>query len=388
MQSLIRTPGRVAETESIPAFLSVGFRPFFWLAALYAALSLPLWLVALFGHSTLRPTFPAPYWHAHEMVFGFTLAVVAGFLLTAVCKWTGRETAKGGRLAALALLWIAGRVAVLGGSALPAAVAAAVDLAFVPALALVVARPIVQSRNRRNYVFLVLLGLMFVGNILMHTGQLQRGVRLGVGIVVVMIVAITGRVVPMFTRNATRVESIRSLPWLDRVALGSTLAVALVDVVGLDVSLANGMALVAGASVILRTWHWGTRHTLRHPLLWVLHAAVWFVGIGLGLRFFADAYPSMSVHALTVGGIGLSTIGMMARVALGHTGRMLVAPRVVTIGFALCALAAAVRTVGPVLGPSFYLPSMTLAGTAFAAAFTAYLVAYTKILFGNALGGR
>jgi uncharacterized protein involved in response to NO len=383
MQSLIRNPVRAAETEPAPAFLSVGFRPFFWLAALYAALSLPLWLAALVGHFSLEPRFPAPYWHAHEMVFGFTLAVVAGFLLTAVSKWTGRETARGGHLAALALLWIAGRLVVLGGNALPPVLVWAVDLAFLPALALTVARPIVATRNHRNYVFLVLLGLMFVGNALMHAGQLQRGARLGVGIVVVMIVAITGRVVPMFTRNATRVESIRSLPWLDRIALGTTLAVALGDLFGLDLRVVNGIALVAGASVILRTWHWGTLHTLRQPLLWVLHAAVWFVGVGLALRFFADAYPSMSVHALTVGGIGLSTIGMMARVALGHTGRMLVAPRSVTVGFVLCVVAAAVRTVVPLLGPSAYLPGMLLAGTAFALAFALYLVAYTKILFGR-----
>lgn len=385
MQSLIRNPARAAETDHLPAFLSVGFRPFFWLAALYAALSLPLWLAALAGRFLGRPSFPAPYWHAHEMVFGFTLAVVAGFLLTAVCKWTGRETARGGLLAALALLWIAGRVAVLGVGALPPRLVSAVDLAFVPALALVIARPIVAARNRRNYVFLALLGLLFVGNALMHAGQLQRGARLGVGIVVVMIVAITGRVVPMFTRNATRIQSIRSLPWLDRIALGSTLAVAVADVAGLDVRLANGIALVAGVSVILRTWHWGTRHTLRHPLLWVLHAAVWFVGLGLCLRFFAEAYPSMSLHALTVGGIGLSTIGMMARVALGHTGRMLVAPRIVSAGFVLCVVAAVIRTAVPAYGPSVYLPGMMLAGVAFATAFVAYLVAYTKILFGSDL---
>jgi uncharacterized protein involved in response to NO len=366
----------------------MGFRPFFWLAALYAALSLLLWLVALTGHSSLAPGFPAPYWHAHEMVFGFALAVVAGFLLTAVRRWTGRETARGSLLGVLALLWIAGRVAVLGGRGLPPALVAAVDLAFVPALALVIARPIVQSRNRRNYGFLLLLALIFLGNALMHSGELQRGVRFGVGILIVMIVAITGRVVPMFTRNATRIESIRSLPWFDRVALGTTLAVALVDVAGLDERLANGIALIAGVSVVLRTWHWGTRHTLRQPLLWVLHAAVWFVGAGLCLRFVADAHPSMSLHALTVGGIGLSTIGMMARVALGHTGRMLVAPRIVSIGFVSCAFAALVRTAGPVLGPALYLPSMVVAGTAFAAAFFLYLVAYTKILFGNDQGIR
>ncbi len=386
-------PGRSLVHPSVrdfegPAFLAKGFRPFFFLASAYAALSLPLWVLSLSGHLAVNTRFIAPYWHAHEMVFGFALAVIAGFLLTAVANWTGRETATGLPLALLALLWIAGRVAVLAGDLLPGRLAAGIDLAFIPSLAIALARPIINTKNRRNYGFLGLLALLFSANSMMHAGALAKGSRLGVELVVVMIVVITGRVLPMFTKNTTRLEHIRSHPLLDRAAIGATVLLALADVGGVDETWTDRLALVAGIFVLARMLHWGGRHTLRHPLLWILHAACGFVGLGLLLRFFVPWSPSTWLHALTAGGIGLATLGMMARVALGHTGRMLVPPKLVVVAFWLCLLAALIRVFGPLAGSAIYLPAMILSGSAFALAFALYLVAYAPMLSAVRVDGR
>jgi uncharacterized protein involved in response to NO len=246
----------------------------------------------------------------------------------------------------------------------------------------------------------VLLTALFAANVAMHTAALggpswllRRGSGLGVEIIVVMIVVITGRVVPMFTRNATRKEAIRSLPALDKAAIFAMIALLLGDAFGVGETWMSRVALVASVLVIARAWHWGTRYTLGHPLCWILHLACGFVAVGLFARFLAQYFPILgssttALHALTAGGIGLSTLGMMARVALGHSGRMLVASRTTSIAFVLGTLAAGSRVLGPLFGSSAYLPSMIVSGTLFAAAFGLYLWVYGPILLTPRVDGK
>lgn len=377
------------------ALFAKGFRPFFLLAALHASLTVPLWFLTLGGYLGLPAHFVAPYWHAHEMVFGFALAVIAGFLLTAVSNWTGRETVTGAPLALLALLWLSGRALIFVPFDLSPWLVAVVDLAFIPALGVVLGRPLIATMSRRNYGFLGLLTALFGANLAMHATlfgapapYLARGARFGVDVVVLMIVVMTGRILPMFTQNATRALGIRSHPALDRAAVLLLAALALGDGAGGGDSWLRPLAVVAGVLVVARAWHWGARHTLAHPLLWVLHAATGFIALGLLLRGAGAEASAATLHALTVGSIGLATLGMMARVALGHTGRMLAAPRLMTPAFLLVSLAASLRVLSPLFGQSVYLALTTLSGVAFALAFALYLVAYGPMLVKPRIDGK
>jgi uncharacterized protein involved in response to NO len=396
--SLIQLPGD-ANPRRTPAFLAKGFRPFFLAAAANAVLAMLLWISALRGAVDLGTYFGGMYWHAHEMLFGFTVAVIAGFLLTAVANWTGRETAVGRPLAALVALWIAGRAAVLTASHLPLSLAAVIDLAFLPALAAVCARPILSTSNRRNYQFVAMLAALFVANLAMHLGALgvapawiHRGAIVAVDVIILMIVVMTARIVPMFTRNATGRDDVRNHSGLDRLAALGALSLVLLDTVGAPERMVAMVALVTGLLVAARSRTWGTQHTLRHPLLWILHAGHLFVAVGLLLRGLAPAFPalgpSVALHALTAGGIGLLTLGMMARVALGHSGRPLVIGRSMTLSFLLMLAAALIRVFGPLLGPHAYLPTMLSAGTLFAVAFAIYLLVYLPILVSPRIDGR
>jgi uncharacterized protein involved in response to NO len=390
-RSLLGPPASAAPATGVALFAK-GFRPFFLLAAAYVALALPLWVVALSGRVELGAYFGGTYWHAHEMVFGFASAVIAGFLLTAVGNWTGRETATGPLLAALALLWIAGRIVVLVADRLPRPLVATIDLAFLPALAFACARPIVSSKNRRNYVFLAMLAALFGANLAMHLGASRKGAWVGVELETLMIVVITGRVVPMFTKNATGAAGIQSSPRLDRAAALGVALVVLGEALSLDERGLAAVSAATGVVLILRARAWWTRQVLRHPLLWALHLAHAFVALGLVLRlvslFVPALSPSAALHALTAGGIGLATLGMMSRVSLGHTGRMLAAPRAMSLAFGLVALAALVRVLAPLFGPGAFLHCMTAAGVAFALGFGLFLFFYLPMLVAPRVDGK
>jgi uncharacterized protein involved in response to NO len=389
-----------APDSSLPV-LANGFRPFFLLAALYAVVLVPLWLAVLSGKLAPSTYLPPITWHAHEMTWGFVTAVVAGFLLTAVGNWTQRETATGAALAGLVLLWLAGRLAMLFAGVLPRGVPAAVDLAFLPVLAIVLARPLLAAQNRRNFVMLAILTALFAANLVVHlegltllpSGSSRLASLLSVDLIVLLILLIGGRVFPMFTRNATGVVTIRNIPWLDRSCVAAMVGLLVVDVVTAQTGrLAAGVAGVVGLLAAARAAHWGARHSLREPLLWVLHAGYAWLVVGLLLRAMAGLLgvpvSSGATHALTVGAIGTLTLGMMARVALGHTGRMLVAPSSMTAAFVAITLAALARVLGPWLVPGQYLVGLVAAGIFWVLAFAVFLAAYSPMLCRPRVDGR
>lgn len=354
-----RTPR--LEDDTVAPILAIGFRPFFLLATMSAVVLVPLWLWIL-EYGNVSPYWAGTMWHAHEMIFGFTVAVIAGFLLTAASNWAQLPTATGWLLLALSVLWLAGRLAPL--LPLSPSVVAAVDLAFLPALLVVLSRVLIAARSRRNYGLILLLGLLTIANALMHAEQLAMhgwstsmtpeagtGQRLALRGVAAIIVIVAGRVLPMFTRNATGDLTIRHVLWLDRAALAAFFVAVLAEALSLGQDLLRGLWMLAGALHLARMTTWGS-HKAKQPLLWILHAgyaatAGSFVLEGLVLGGYVA--QTSALHLFTVGGIGALTLGMMARVSLGHSGRQLAVPRYMSISFAFVVAAAVVRALFPML---------------------------------------
>ena len=375
------------------ALFSAGFRPFFLLAALWSAIAIPLWLAA-YAHGYQPSAMPAIFWHAHEMIYGYALASVAGFLLTAIPNWTGRLPLSGGRLAGLAALWLAGRIALLFSADIGAAAAMVVDLSFTAVLAAAVARELVAGRNFRNLPMVAALALLFAGNLLVHLQALDvaatapLGNRLGIATLVGLIALVGGRIVPSFTRNWL----VRQRPDVAPPATASKLDLAclLVVVAGLlfwvaspDSKIAFVMQILAGAAAALRLSRWRGLRTLREPLLAILHLGYAWLAFGLvllGLNGFFDWLPpTAGLHALTVGAVGTMTLAVMTRASLGHSGRALTAgPGTVAI-YALVTIAAALRVAAPLAG-SQVLTMTSLAGLAWTAAFGLFAVLYGPML--------
>lgn len=362
--------------------LGKGFRPFFLLAAAFAVAIVPLWLFVYAGGLGLHSAFDPVSWHAHELIFGFAVAVIAGFLLTAVGNWTRRETLVGWPLFALAALWLLGRVVLLAGSVVSPVVAAVVDLAFLPALAVVIARPLIATKNTRNFIMLAVLAVLWLANLAMHAdgpgllpGGRARGATVAVDVVVLLIVILAARIFPMFTKNATGVEHIASMPRLDTAAAVAMGAVVVADVVAAPTGIKGVLGAVAGALVVVRMAGWGTRHTLRQPMLWILHVGHLWIGVGLvlrGLDAIGLASAASSTHALTVGAIGALTLGMMVRVTLGHTGRLIVASGPTTVAFGAITLAAVVRVGVPWVDIGLHRLAVIVAGVAWTLAFAIF----------------
>jgi uncharacterized protein involved in response to NO len=376
------------------ALWSIGFRPFYLLASVFAAISVPLW-AAQFSGWLPAPYLQGPLWHGHEMLFGYTLAVVAGFLLTAVRNWTAQPTAAGGALMGLAALWVAGRLLVLT----PFAVAAAVvNAAFPVALGVAIAIPLVKSGNARNYFFVGLLALMAGLAAALHLALLgvaappaRLNLVLALDVMLFIMAVMGGRVIPMFTNNGVPGTGAARHPRVEQLALGSVLALFAADLAGLPPAAIAAVALVAAFAHAARLALWRGWRTLGAPLVWILHAAYAWIVVYLALRALAAmgwTGESLAFHALTVGAIGGLTLGMMTRTARGHTARPLMAERPELACFLLVQAAALVRVFGPLVFPAAYLASVKVSALLWSAAFTLYAVSYWPVLTKARLDGR
>lgn len=373
--------------------LSYGFRPFFLGAGLTAPLALLLWL-GMLAHGLTLPVAMAPAaWHAHEMLFGFAMAAVAGFLLTAVPNWTGRLPLNGWPLAALAGLWLAGRLALGVGDRLGGAAAALLDLAFPALLLAVVAREVAAGRNWRNLPVVAALASLLLANLLMHLDALglaataPQGERLGIATLALLVTLIGGRIVPSFTTNWLKQRAGPPLPApfgpLDKAALAASM-LALLAWLGAPEGGVSGVLLIAaGALQAWRLGRWQGHRTLSEPLLWVLHLGYAWLALGLVLVGI-DAQRGefgAHLHALTVGCFGTMILAVMTRATLGHTGRELRAGRATTAIYLFVTLAAVLR-VAAHAAPGAYLALLTLSGLAWLAAFGLFLGVYGPMLVG------
>ena len=371
-----------------PALFAYGFRPFFLLAALWSAAGILLWVRFIFGEGSLPVAINGLDWHIHEMLYGYVAAAIAGFLLTAIPNWTGRLPVCGLPLAALALLWIAGRIAMF----MPASVAtAAIDISFLLTLAAVAAREVIAGKNRRNLRVLGVLGVLVLGNVVWHfellrTGTGDYGVRIAIAGVILIITLIGGRIVPSFTHNWLARRNPGRLPQpfsrFDAMALAAG-ALALLSWIVLKTGYVAGIALIAaGVLHAVRLSRWAGDRTAADRLVLVLHVAYAFIPAGFLLLGAALLWPqtipaSAGIHAWTTGAVGLMTLAVMTRATLGHTGRPLAAS-VATQVIYLCALAAALLRMAAALGGWPVL--MHVAGIAWVAAFGGFVVVYGPLL--------
>jgi uncharacterized protein involved in response to NO len=385
------------------ALFGRGFRPLFLLAGLYGCAGLLVWLAVLAGWSAPRAWLAPAWWHGHEMIFGVVAAAIAGFLLTSVPVWTGATAVAGARLVLVVALWLAGRVAMLAAGALPASLVAALDLAFLPAVAALLAPALLRTGQVRNWGFVPILLVLLGCNAVMHAQALglrstgaAGALRLAADLVIVLIVVVGGRITPAFTRNALMrvgVEATVQLrPALDRLAIACVVAVGIVDLLLPRSSWSGAIALVAALSVAARMQGWQTLHTRHDPLLWSLHAGYAWVVAGLALVGIGDLTgavpPTAGLHALTAGAMGSMMLAVMTRVSLGHTGRPLELPRGVVGVYVLVNLGALLRVSGPILLPALYLPTMLGSGALWAAAFGLFVIRYAGILLRPRVDGR
>lgn len=392
-------PTATASAQHRPYVLfALGFRPFYLLAAGLAAAWIPLWVIVWHGHFVIPSGFSTVGWHTHEMLFGFTSAVLVGFLLTAIPNWTGRPTATGLKLAGLAALWVAGRVVMLAGAGLPWQVVAAVDIAFLPLAAASMLPPLVATRNRRNIAFPFVLIFLALANLTLHLDAAgiaplgAEATRAVLAALLVILVIMGGRVIPFFTKNRLPVAGADRSERLDTLATAATALAAVLSVLA-PLTPASGVAALASASLLVaRALPWKPWATRSVPMLWVLHAGHAWIAVALFLRAALDLGLDLPVstpdHAFTIGGIGVLTLGMMARTARGHTGRPLEATRLMTAAFTIINLAALVRVFGPIAAPEFQAPVIGLSGLLWATAFVLFLVEYVPVLLGPRVDGR
>ena len=386
---------QIDDTRPAPArgaLLALGFRPFYLLAAALAAVSVPAWLASYLGLAALpRLTM---FWHMHEMVFGFAIAVVIGFLYTAARNWTGLWTPRGTALGALALLWLAGRVAML---AAPPVLAAVIDLAFLPLAAWPLHRVIARADSRRNRFLVGLLALLALCNLAYHLsilGVLAASPLHGVHAAIILIVAIEsaigGRVIPSFTASAVPgVKPVQSVP-LDRAALALTCVAGLAWALGAPGLLAAPLALAAACAQLWRLAGWKPWCTLGRPLLWILHVSYAWIPVGFALLALAQLglVPiSAAVHVLGVGALGGLIVGMITRTALGHTGRPLAAGAAETTMYVLIQLGVLARLCAA-LAPALHRPLLVAAAVCWSVCFLLYLAVYGPRLCAARIDGR
>ena len=346
---------RPHKTYPGPAIFSYGFRPLFLLAGSFAALVVPLWMAIWTGRATLAGPFNPTDWHIHEMLFGYTSAVVAGFLFTAIPNWTGRMPTRGWPLMALAATWIIGRLAVAGLFGLGPVAVMALDCAFLMVIGAIVTVEIVIGRNWSNLRVVLPVLLYLAANTIFHLEAMQVGPagygrRLGFAMLVMLISLIGGRIIPSFTRNWMAKNRAGQMPApfgrFDGASLVLSLG-ALCSWVAFPEAQLSGSALgLAGVLQAVRLARWRGWRIWRSALLLMLHMAYAFIPVGLvclALSVVGILPGAVGLHLLGIGAIGCMTLAVMMRASLGHTGRELQAGPALTLAFGCVALAAVVR---------------------------------------------
>jgi uncharacterized protein involved in response to NO len=373
---------------------ALGFRPFYILAAALAVLAVPLWLASYLGWLGGVGNVGLG-WHMHEMVFGMALAVIVGVLLTAARAWTGLPTPRGRHLAVLALVWLAGRVAML---AAPPLVAALVDLPFLPLAAWPLYRVLRQAGNKRNMFLVGLMALLTCANAVFHAAAMgwvavspATPVHAAILVIVIIESVIGGRVIPMFTSNGAPGVKPVVRPRHDQIALAVTAAAGVAWVAGAPGPLSASLCLLAACAVLLRLAGWKSHRTLHVPLLWILHLSYAWIPFGfvlLGLAALGVGAPSTAFHALAVGSMAGLIIGMMTRTTLGHTGRPLKAGRAEPVMYVLIQSGALARVAAAFVPLQWRTAALLLSGACWCAAFLLYLAVYTPYLLRARIDGK
>lgn len=378
--------------------LAIGFRPFYLLASVFAVAAILFWLAGFNGRLPVGAYLQGVFWHSHEMLFGYIVAVMAGFLFTAVRNWTGLPTPSGVTLGGIVLLWILARVLLVSG---PSALAVILDVAFLPMIAIAVAIPILRSRNKRNYKIIAVLVAVSLLHFVFHMalgGQLpswlsRASLFASIDLVVILFALVGGRVIPAFTRNAVAGSDPRHENWLEVIAFGSLLVIVLVTLLGGAFTFAawvpTSLFIVAAVAHLLRLALWQPQVTLGNPLLWMMPVAYSWLPTALLLRALSTVaviVPGAWIHALTMGALSSLMMAMMMRSTLGHTGRKLVASQMDILAFLLLQLAALLRVVAG--GTGDYQAVVVLSGVVWVLAFAVFIVRYLPMLVHSRVDGK
>jgi uncharacterized protein involved in response to NO len=391
-----------ASKASVSALFSYGFRPFFLGASLFSVLLMSVWIVWLTmiwqgGKGDWLPVAGSAYpWHAHEMIFGYAGAAMAGFLLTAIPNWTGALPLSGPPLAFLFAVWLSGRCVMAASGLLPYALVASVDIAFLPVLGAFAARQLFVRPAARNLVFLGILAFLTLENARYHLAVAGvvaldplEAVRTALLIVTVMIAIIGGRIIPAFTHNWLHLnrpgEAMpRRVTHLDAAAVLSVVLVAALKLAGAPQWSLGAAALAAAALNAWRLVLWGGWAARPDPIVWILHAGYAWLAAGLGLMGLAGLMESvpetLAFHALGAGAIGTMTLAIMTRASLGHTGRPIKAPLSIVWAYHLVIASAVLRVAGPVVAPAHQGIALALAALFWIVAFGLFAAVYAPIL--------
>lgn len=381
------------------ALFNLGFRPFFLFAALSSILLMIHWLMLLGANQPNYNYYKvSQIWHGHEMLFGFAVAVIAGFLLTAVRNWTAIQTPHGAKLAGLFLLWLTGRLLPIISefiTPLPGPLIAITDLLFLPMVAIAIGIPIIRSGNYRNLIFTLILLAMTLANLLIHLQllgitqtTLASGLQLELGLTIVIIVVMGGRVIPFFTERALAFEAKR-YTWLEFLVIPLALAWLFADLFQLILITAI-LASLNAALHLIRVIGWFKLRMIRNPLIWILHVAYLFIPLGFALDAltgFISLSPYLAIHAFAAGAIGSMTLGMMARVSLGHTARPLKLAKITVLAFIVMLASGVIRVFMPMI-PELHTLAIHLSGGLWVLSWTLFLIPYTSILLKPRLDGQ
>lgn len=374
---------------------ALGFRPFFACAGIAAVLLLVVWLCLWGGHLPANPYYGGIGWHSHEMLFGYTTAIIAGFLLTAVRNWTGTDTITGTPLAALAGLWLMGRI--LPFLPLPGGLIAVVDLAFLPLLAIALYKPLMESEAKANRIFLLVLALTTIANLLVHlqalgmtTGTAMLGTSTMRYLIIWLLMIITGRVMPFFTRSTLPGSMPQNREDVENTSIILLLGLMVAELFAPNSWLVGVLAVMLAICQIIRVTGWYDHRIWSEPLLWVLYTGYFWLVAGfllLAMGTMDWVAPTLALHAITVGTIGVFTLGMMSRVSLGHTGRPMQSAKIMNVAFVLLNLGAAVRVVAPIAAPQQYQLWIFASGGIWLASFLIYCSIYIPILIRPRIDG-
>ncbi len=390
----MKTTSQQRRAYTGPIIFSLGFRPFFFGAGLWAAVAMAIWAVSLAVGQDVPSRLSGVDWHLHEFVFGYTSAVIAGFLLTAVPNWTGRMPVMGWPVAALAGLWLAGRVGLLLSAYLPPLLAPLIDLSFIAILALIIAREIIAGKNWRNLKILIILALIGGANGAFHyeayttAGFDGYGIRAGVALIIMLIMVVGGRIIPSFTRNWLMRQPKGRLPaamdGFDKAALVLSGAALLLWVALPEFAATRPVAALAGSLNFIRLFRWAGWRTVREPLVVILHIGFFFIPLGFLTIAAGELLPgwhraSQIPHAFSAGAIGLVTLAMLTRTSLGHSGRPLTANKTVASIYTLVLLGVLTRIAGEFL-PDVE-PLLHAAATFWILGFGLFAVSFVPIFF-------
>jgi uncharacterized protein involved in response to NO len=379
-----------------------GFRPFFLLAGIYAAIGMSVWLWAYIAGWSPLPSLPPQLWHSHEMLFGFIAAAVAGFVLTAVPSWTGSRGFAGAPLVVLVMLWLAGRIAFAFFDEIPLDLVILAEVLFLPAVIVTIAPSLFRTRNRNIVLLLVIAAFWAADLVFLHavrSGDIaaaSAALRVGIDVILFLLTIIAGRIVPSFTANALRNQgmevSLRSSKLIERGVFIAMLAYIAVDVFPADRMLVVTVSAIAAALHFVRMTGWHSLKSRHDPIVWILHIAYLWLPLGLALRavFLSGGYvwAAFWQHALAAGAAATMILAVMTRASLGHTGRPLVVAPMTTVAYVSLALAIAVRVFGPALLPVSYMTNVVVAACLWVLAFTLFAIVYAPILLGPRVDGK